>query len=208
MLHLNVLVFMLQGLLLTIRPSSSFILTIPTVKYTSSISRSIFLPATAKETMAADPNFSIFNSMVEAVPELNDLIKSDKIDQGFNMMTVFAPSNAAFAKLDKDIMSKLARKDNLAILKKMVRFHFVEDILTKEDVGQRSSLDTLALIPVSIKTVRGGPLGTGDVTGFKINEASITRADISCSNGIIHEVDFILSPFILFRYLVGPFPTP
>lgn len=164
------------------------------------------LPATVKEALAADPNLSIFNSMVEAVPELGNLIKSDKIDQGFNMMTVFVPTNAAFSKLDKDIMVKLARKDNLPILKKMVRFHFVEDILTKEDLEARTSIDTLALLPVSIKPVRSGLLGAGEVSGFKINEASITRPDVSCSNGIIHEIDYILSPFVLFRYLVGAYP--
>ena len=88
----------------------------------------------------------------------------DSIDTGFNMLTVLAPTNAAFAKLDKDVRSKLIRKgfiyiqtcapsntsclgaltffvllfshcaDNLPILRKLIRFHFVEDILSESEV--------------------------------------------------------------------------
>ena len=173
-----------------------------------SIKTNVFLSATVKDTLSADPNYSIFLSMVEAVDDLNKLIGDDKIEAGFNLMTVFAPNNAAFSKLDKDIMIKLGRKDNLPILKKIVRFHFVEDILSKDEIEQRKSIDTLALLPVSVKPITSGLLGTGSIKGFKINEAAITKPDISCSNGIIHEVDSILSPYLLFRYLVGAFPTP
>ena len=75
-------------------------------------------------------------------------------------------------------------------------------------VGELPQVDTLALLPISIKPERSGLLGTGDIVGFKINEAKIVKPDISCSNGIIHGVDSLVSPFLLFRYLVGAFPTP
>jgi uncharacterized surface protein with fasciclin (FAS1) repeats len=194
---------MLYFVLLAIESSTS--LTLP--KKNNGLHALTKLGGTVKDVLSRDPDFSIFNSMVEAVSEVNELISSDKIDQGYNMMTIFAPSNSAFSKLDKTVMSKLTRKDNLPILKKMVRFHFIEDILTKDDIEQRSSIDTLALLPVTVKLERSGVLGSGSVAGFKISDASILRADISCSNGIIHEVDSIISPYLLFRYLVGNFPS-
>ena len=161
------------------------------------------LSATVKETLLKDPRFSIFASMIPAVADINAAIGDPKVGAGFNFLTVLAPSNEAFQKLDNGILKKLASVDNLAILRKMIRFHFIEDILTSEEIYQRPSIDTLALISVSIKPQYGGMLGTGPVTGFKIAEAKITRPDISCENGIIHEVDTLVSPFILFRYLVA-----
>jgi len=131
---------------------------------------------------------------------LSDVIANDKLEAGQH--TLFVPSNAAFKKLDKDVMIKLGRKDNLPILRKVVRFHFSEELLSKEEVGQKKVLDTLALIPVTIRPFGSGLLGSGPATGYTIAEASITRADIACSNGIIHEVDSLISPVLLFRYLV------
>ena len=98
----------------------------------------------------------------------------DSIDTGFNMLTVLAPTNEAFAKLDKDIRAKLIRKglyslqpfngliynfhslllsslvtswiDNLPILRKLIRFHFVEDILSKAEVQNLLSVFILSNI--------------------------------------------------------------
>ena len=42
-------------------------------------------------------------------------------------------------------------------------------------IGELPQIDTLALLPVSIKPERSGLLGTGDIVGFKINEAKIVK---------------------------------
>lgn len=165
---------------------------------------------TVKEALMNDPDFEVFSRLLKQanLEDVESSIADDSIDTGFNMLTVLAPTNEAFAKLDKDIRAKLIRKDNLPILRKLIRFHFVEDILSKAEVGELPQIDTLALLPVSIKPERSGLLGSGDIIGFKINEARIVKPDISCSNGIIHGVDSLVSPYLLFRYLVGAFPTP
>merc|ERR1711968_6958 len=113
------------------------------------------------------------SALCNTVKDVESSIADDSIDTGFNMLTVLAPTNEAFAKLDKDIRAKLIRKDNLPILRKLIRFHFVEDILSKAEVGELPQIDTLALLPVSIKPERSGLLGSGDIIGFKINEARI-----------------------------------
>lgn len=158
------------------------------------------LAATIREQLEKDPNFSTFASLLQALPELNEIIANDMLEAGQH--TLFAPSNSAFKKLDKDVIIKLGRKDNLPILRKVVRFHFSEELLSKEEVGQKKTLDTLALIPVTIRPTGGGLLGGGPPTSYTIAEASISRPDIACSNGIIHEVDTLISPVLLFRYLV------
>lgn len=154
------------------------------------------LDSTLIEALEQDPNFSTFASLLNGVPELKSLLSDSSLaGGGGNIFTVFAPSNAVFAKLDKQIMFKLGKKDNLPILRKVVRFHFVEEVLTQDDIAQLKEMSTLALLPVSIKPGAGG-------RSFKLNEASVTRTFDSCENGIIHEVDSLVSPFLLFRFLV------
>jgi len=88
----------------------------------------------------------------------------------------------------------LGKKENLPILRKLVRFHVHQELgtLTKEDLDDMvgRELSTLALLPVNVKA------------GSKINEARITRDLPLCSNGKVFEVDNLVSTPLLFRFLV------
>ena len=152
------------------------------------------LDSTLIEALEQDPNFSTFASLLNGVPELKSLLGDGNLGSA-SIFTVFAPNNAVFAKLDKQIMFKLGKRDNLPILRKVVRFHFVEEVLSRDDIAELKEMSTLALLPVSVKPGAGGK-------GFKLNEASVTRTFDTCENGIIHEVDGLVSPFLLFRFLV------
>ena len=159
------------------------------------LTKSMELKDTLFEVLERDPNFSTFASLLSGVPELKVALGDSNIGATGNIFTVFAPNNAAFAKLDKQIMFNLGKRDNLPILRKVVRFHFVEAVLSRDDILELKELPTLALMPVSIKPVQGD-------NNFRLNEASVVRTLEACSNGIVHEVDALLSPFLLFRYLV------
>lgn len=152
------------------------------------------LEASIIETIQKDPNFSTFSTLLEGVPDLKTLLADENIGSGGgNIFTVFAPTNSAFTKLSKDQLFKLGKKDNLPILRKIVRFHFHEDVLSREEIASKRELSTLALLPVTVKPADGG---------FKLNEANIVRDLPICSNGRIYEVDTLLNPVLLYRYLV------
>jgi len=154
------------------------------------------------ETIEGDPSFSVFSQLLAGVPDLKTLMGDEDVggSGGANIMTVLAPNNAAFAKLNKDQLFKLGKKDNLPILRKLVRFHVHEDLLRLDDFATLSqakegSLSTLALVPVSIKPAEGGK-------SFRINEAKIIRELPLCSNGVVYEVDTLVNPVLIYRYLV------
>jgi uncharacterized surface protein with fasciclin (FAS1) repeats len=154
------------------------------------------------ETIEGDPSFSVFSQLLAGVPDLKTLMGDEDVggSGGANIMTVLAPNNAAFAKLNKDQLFKLGKKDNLPILRKLVRFHVHEDVLRLDDFVTMSqvkegTLSTLALVPVSIKPAEGGK-------SFRINEAKIIRELPLCSNGVVYEVDTLVNPVLIYRYLV------
>jgi uncharacterized surface protein with fasciclin (FAS1) repeats len=97
--------------------------------------------------------------------------------------TVFAPTNAAFAKVPKATLDSLAK--NPAALKRVLLYHVVAGKVPAAKVVTLRSAKTLAGPTVRIrvmgKTVR-------------INSATVTRADVKASNGIVHVIDRVLIP--------------
>jgi uncharacterized surface protein with fasciclin (FAS1) repeats len=98
-------------------------------------------------------------------------------------LTVFAPTNAAFAKVPKATLNALAK--NPAQLKRVLLYHVVAGKVTAAKVVKLRSAKTLAGPAVQIrvmgKTVR-------------INTARVTKADVMASNGVVHVLDRVLLP--------------
>ena len=118
-----------------------------------------------------------FKTLVTAVKAAG-LVEALKGDGPF---TVFAPSDAAFAKIPKDVLEDLlADKEKLAAVLKYV----VSGKVTADQVVKLSSAKTLNGQSVSIDTA----------DGVKINDAKVTKADIACKNGVIHVIDTVLLP--------------
>ena len=160
------------------------------------IRKSFTLGASLLDALKADPAFSTFAQLLEGVPDLKTLLGTEDIGQGDgNIFTVFAPTNDAFKKLSKDQAFKLGKKENLPVLRKLVRYHFHEDILEKQDILNMREMSTLALLPVTVNLVEAGK-------DFRLNEARVVRELPICSNGKVFEVDSLISPFVLFRFLV------
>ena len=111
--------------------------------------------------------------------------------------TVFAPTNAAFAKLPKGTVENLLRPENREKLKAILTYHVVptsamSDAIKKmvKDDGGEHQVKTVSGHMLTIKTA-GGKIRIMDETG---HTATVTTADVAQSNGVIHVIDTVLLP--------------
>ena len=111
--------------------------------------------------------------------------------------TVFAPVNAAFAKLPAGTVDTLLKPENKAMLTKILTYHVV--------AGKWSAADLKKMIKdgkgtATIKTVSGGTLWAmmqGKNVVLKDEKggmSTITQSDVFQSNGVIHVVDTVVLP--------------
>ena len=120
-----------------------------------------------------------FKTLVAAVGAA-DLVATLKSAGPF---TVFAPSDAAFAKLPAGTVESLIKPENIAKLTAILTFHVMAGKVMAADVTGKT------LHPASVQ----GELLTVDGThGVTVNGAKVTAADISCTNGVIHVIDLSL----------------
>jgi uncharacterized surface protein with fasciclin (FAS1) repeats len=108
-----------------------------------------------------------------------------EILQGKDNYTLFAPTDAAFAKLPQDAVRDLLKPENKEVLVKLLTYHVVK--------GQVLSAD---LKSGEVKSVEGGVINVkvDPATGVTVNEAKVTKADIKGSNGVIHAIDQVILP--------------
>jgi uncharacterized surface protein with fasciclin (FAS1) repeats len=97
--------------------------------------------------------------------------------------TVFAPTDAAFAKVPKKTLSALAA--NPEQLKSVLLYHVAKGELRAKKVVKRNSIKTLNGARVKVKVRRGS---------VKINNARILKANVDASNGVIHVINRVLIP--------------
>jgi uncharacterized surface protein with fasciclin (FAS1) repeats len=104
---------------------------------------------------------------------------------GEGPFTVFAPTDAAFAKLPKGTLTKLLKPENKEQLKKILTYHVASGAVTSKMLksGQK------------VATVEGGNV-TVKIRGKKvtINNATVIKPDVVASNGVIHAIDTVLMP--------------
>jgi len=136
------------------------------------------LPAanTIAGIVANDPNFSTLLAAVQAAGLTQTLAQPGPY-------TVFAPTNAAFAKVPQDQLTALL--NDRERLRAVLLYHVVPGRVTAAQVTNLSTA----------RTVQGGNLNISASGGtVSINDATVTRADIRASNGIIHVIDTVLMP--------------
>ncbi|MEO6256942.1 MAG: fasciclin domain-containing protein [Sphingomicrobium sp.] len=111
--------------------------------------------------------------------------------------TVFAPTNAAFARLPAGTVETLVKPENKAMLTNILTYHVVPGRIT---AGQIATLAARHHGTATLKTVQGESLrfrkrGSGwVVVDSKGAQARITIANVMQSNGVIHVVDHVLMP--------------
>jgi uncharacterized surface protein with fasciclin (FAS1) repeats len=105
--------------------------------------------------------------------------------QGAGPFTVFAPTNAAFAKLPAGTVEGLLKPENKAQLTAILTYHVVPGKVMAADVVKLGSA----------KTVQGGEVKISAAgSSVKVNDATVTATDIAGSNGVIHVIDTVILP--------------
>lgn len=128
------------------------------------------------ETATGAPQFSTLVSLVKKAGLVGVL-------SGKTNYTVFAPTNAAFAKVPKKTLNELAA--NKAMLKKVLLYHVLPGKVPASKVLKMKSAKTAEGSKVTF-SVRG--------KNAFVNDAKITTTDIRCSNGIVHSINAVLLP--------------
>ena len=111
--------------------------------------------------------------------------------------TVFAPTNAAFAKLPAGTVETLVKPENKSTLTGILTYHVVPGRLTAAELmrqvkagGGRATLTTAAGGTLTVRQ-RGKRLAVSDAKG---RSATVRIGDVLQSNGVIHVVDTVLLP--------------
>ena len=122
-----------------------------------------------------------FNTLVAAVKAagLVDTLKGD------GPFTVFAPTDAAFAKLPAGTVESLLKPENKDQLVSILTYHVVPGKVMSGDIAGKR---------LDAKTVQGQMLDINATQGVRINEANVTAADVVASNGVIHVIDTVILP--------------
>lgn len=117
--------------------------------------------------------------------------------KGTGPFTVFAPTDAAFAKLPAGTVDNLVKPENKATLTKILTYHVVAGKMDSRAVAKAIKAGNGK---ATLKTVSGGSLTasmngkTLVLTDDKGGMSNVTIADVYQSNGVIHVVDSVLLP--------------
>ena len=104
---------------------------------------------------------------------------------GEGPFTVFAPTNAAFAKIPKATLASLLKPANKAKLVKLLTYHVVPGSVTSKMLKSGQQVATVEGSNVTVKISRKKVM---------INNAKVILADVKASNGVIHAIDTVLMP--------------
>jgi uncharacterized surface protein with fasciclin (FAS1) repeats len=143
----------------------------------------VVTPVVAKgdlvETVKASGQFKTFVKALDAT-NLTAVIKTNP------NLTVFAPTDAAFAALPAGELDRLMKTENAAELQTLLTYHVVNAPVDSAKINGAKG---------PVKTVAGTDLLLDGSSGsLKANSAAIVQADVRATNGILHVVDHVLSP--------------
>jgi uncharacterized surface protein with fasciclin (FAS1) repeats len=105
--------------------------------------------------------------------------------KGPGPFTVFAPTDAAFAKLPAGTVESLLKPENKAKLTAILTYHVVPGAVKAEQVTKLDEAKTVNGAMVKVSTDHGKVM---------INNANVVKADIPASNGVIHVIDTVILP--------------
>jgi len=131
------------------------------------------------ETAKASGQFSIFLKAVSAV-NLTSVLKNNQ------NLTVFAPTDAAFAALPAGELDKLMLPENGPLLQKVLTYHVINAKVDSSKIKGAKG---------EVNSVEGSPLmldGSGETP--MVDGANIVQADVMATNGVLHVVDKVLLP--------------
>lgn len=130
------------------------------------------------DTAVAAGSFETLVAAVKAA-DMVDVLKGD------GPFTVFAPTDEAFAKLPAGTLDDLLKPENKAKLQAILKYHVVAGKVSSKQVVTMSDAETVEGSKIMIEA---------SDAGVKINEANVIKADIDCTNGVIHVIDSVILP--------------
>lgn len=104
---------------------------------------------------------------------------------GEGPFTVFAPTNAAFAKLPEGTVETLLKPENKQKLTDVLTYHVVSGKVYASDVVKLSEATTVQGSTIEI---------TASDDGVMVDNANVVTTDIKASNGVIHVIDSVILP--------------
>jgi uncharacterized surface protein with fasciclin (FAS1) repeats len=106
--------------------------------------------------------------------------------KGPGPFTVFAPTDAAFAKLPAGTVANLLKPENKAKLTAVLTYHVVPGkVMSSALAGKVTNAATVQGQSVKVDATAGG---------VSVNTAKVVAADVQASNGVIHVIDTVLLP--------------
>ena len=130
------------------------------------------------DVAAGNPDFSTLVTAVKAAGLVETL-------KGAGPFTVFAPTDAAFAKLPKGTLEDLLKPENKAKLQAILTYHVVSGKVMAADVVKLESAKTVNGQMLSIDAKNGAVM---------VDNAKVAKTDIESSNGVIHVIDTVMLP--------------
>lgn len=142
--------------------------------------RHVTTPQTADivETAAAAGSFNTLLAAADAAGLVGAL-------KGDGPLTVFAPTDAAFAALPEGTVETLLLPENQDQLAAILKLHVIAGSAVTSDqlVGKQITAETL-----------NGSVAIDGTSGVTVNGANVVTADVTASNGVIHVIDQVLLP--------------
>ena len=129
------------------------------------------------DTAAEAGSFSTLLAAAEAAGLVETL-------KGEGPLTVFAPTDEAFAKLPEGTVETLLLPENKEKLTQILTYHVVAGAVQSGDLSDG----------MTAPTVEGSEITVSLGEGVKINEATVVQPDVMASNGVIHVIDSVLMP--------------
>lgn len=133
---------------------------------------------------------------------LNDAVWKS-IGAGYiNGFTLFVPTNEALDALDATKKKQLFDERNLETTQKIASFHVINELVTADDLFNAGGVITLGgEVPVD-RSKSGGMFGVGgqEDGGVLVNQVKVVKS-YEMGSGVIHEVNGLVSPNILWRYM-------
>lgn len=132
-------------------------------------------PATIADTALRTSQLSTFSKLMQDAGLVETL-------RGAGPYTAFAPSDEAFKAVPAQTMAELAA--NKELLKAVLSYHVLPGRVSAAEVKN-----------ASVKTVQGANLATAKAGTFvTVEDALVTQADITATNGVVHIIDKVLMP--------------
>ena len=105
--------------------------------------------------------------------------------RGAGPFTVFAPTDEAFAKLPAGTLDDLLKPENKAQLQKILLHHVISGKVMSSDIAGKQ---------LEVETAGKTKLMINAKDGVKVGGATVVKADVEATNGVIHVVDTVILP--------------